>query len=268
MSSRRCGRSATSRRRARSPAPVPRRRRPGTCLVARSIRERPRASRREPARSLDREAPGRRCLLEQRLAGSSSPRSWGSSGSPPNGREISYEHPVQAKDPASAVSPVSRTCCPLCPIAAIFGYADPTDAPKWPRRSPEVVCKVRPFRDFARAAPGREAGSVPGADRIAAPMGAMPISLSATVDAPREHVFHFICDLSKRLTWTDHFMSDYRLERTEASGQGAAARFRIKAPKYSATPIRRSPRPSGPTGSPRSGTEGARTRSRCIRSGS
>lgn len=72
---------------------------------------------------------------------------------------------------------------------------------------------------------------MPRTDRIAAPMGAMPISVTATVDAPRERVFDFICDLSNRPAWTDHFMSDYRLERIEAAGQGAAARFRIKAPR-------------------------------------
>jgi uncharacterized protein YndB with AHSA1/START domain len=59
----------------------------------------------------------------------------------------------------------------------------------------------------------------------------MPISLTATVDAPRERVFDFICDLSKRPAWTDHFMSDFRLERIEASGQGAGARFRVGAPR-------------------------------------
>ena len=64
----------------------------------------------------------------------------------------------------------------------------------------------------------------------AAPMG-MPISLTTAVDAPRERVFDFICDLAQRPAWTDHFMRDFRLERIEPSGQGAAARFRLKAPR-------------------------------------
>jgi hypothetical protein len=65
-------------------------------------------------------------------------------------------------------------------------------------------------------------------DRIAAAMG--PISLSTAVDASREEVFGFIVDLSNRTAWTDHFISDYRLERIPAAGLGAAARFRVDAP--------------------------------------
>jgi hypothetical protein len=57
-----------------------------------------------------------------------------------------------------------------------------------------------------------------------------PISLTTSVDAPRERVFDFICDLATRPSWIDHFASEYRLERIPAQGQGAAARFRVAAP--------------------------------------
>jgi uncharacterized protein YndB with AHSA1/START domain len=57
-----------------------------------------------------------------------------------------------------------------------------------------------------------------------------PISLDTTIDAPRERVFDLICDLSRRPSWTDHFVSDYRLTRIEAVGVGAGARFRVAAP--------------------------------------
>jgi hypothetical protein len=73
-----------------------------------------------------------------------------------------------------------------------------------------------------------------------------PISLTTSVDAPRERVFDFICDLSTRLSWIDHFASDYRLERVAASGQGAAARFRVDAPagvRYMETVIAEAERP-------------------------
>lgn len=73
-----------------------------------------------------------------------------------------------------------------------------------------------------------------------------PISLTISVDAPRDRVFDFICDLSTRLSWTDHFVSDYRLERVAASGQGAAARFRVDAPagvRYMETVIAEAERP-------------------------
>jgi uncharacterized protein YndB with AHSA1/START domain len=72
-----------------------------------------------------------------------------------------------------------------------------------------------------------------------------PISMSATVDAPRERVFDFICDLSTRPAWTDHFVHSFQLERIEPAGQGAAARFQVKAPgvRYMDTTIAEAERP-------------------------
>jgi uncharacterized protein YndB with AHSA1/START domain len=73
-----------------------------------------------------------------------------------------------------------------------------------------------------------------------------PISLTTSVDAPRERVFDFISDLSTRLSWIDHFAGDYRLERVAASGPGAAARFRVDAPagvRYMETVIAEAERP-------------------------
>jgi uncharacterized protein YndB with AHSA1/START domain len=57
-----------------------------------------------------------------------------------------------------------------------------------------------------------------------------PISLTTTIDAPRERVFDLVVDLTRRPAWTDHFLRDYRLERIPAVGVGAAARFRVDAP--------------------------------------
>jgi hypothetical protein len=73
-----------------------------------------------------------------------------------------------------------------------------------------------------------------------------PISLTISIDAPRERVFDFICDLGVRQSWTDHFASEYRLERVPAQGQGAAARFRVDAPagvRYMETVIADAERP-------------------------
>lgn len=73
-----------------------------------------------------------------------------------------------------------------------------------------------------------------------------PISLKISIDAPRERVFDFICDLGVRPSWTDHFASEYRLERIAAQGQGAAARFRVNAPagvRYMETDITEAERP-------------------------
>jgi uncharacterized protein YndB with AHSA1/START domain len=72
-----------------------------------------------------------------------------------------------------------------------------------------------------------------------------PISLDISIDAPRERVFDYICDLSRRPTWAG-FVNGYRLERLESSGQGAAARFRVGARggiDYMETVIERAERP-------------------------
>jgi uncharacterized protein YndB with AHSA1/START domain len=54
-----------------------------------------------------------------------------------------------------------------------------------------------------------------------------PISVSKTIDAPREQVFDFVCDLANRQAFTDHFLDEYRLERFESAGVGASARMQI-----------------------------------------
>jgi hypothetical protein len=73
-----------------------------------------------------------------------------------------------------------------------------------------------------------------------------PISLTISIDAPRERVFDFICDLGIRESWTDHFAGDFHLERIQARGLGAAARFRVDAPagvRYMETVIAEADRP-------------------------
>ena len=55
-----------------------------------------------------------------------------------------------------------------------------------------------------------------------------PVSATASIDAPRERVFDFLLDLSARPAFMDHFLTDYRLERLDPVGVGAAARFRLR----------------------------------------
>ncbi|HVV89276.1 MAG TPA: SRPBCC family protein [Solirubrobacterales bacterium] len=57
-----------------------------------------------------------------------------------------------------------------------------------------------------------------------------PISAEVEVDAPREAAFELISDLARRPTYTDHFLTGFRLTRIEARGVGAGARFRVEAP--------------------------------------
>jgi hypothetical protein len=57
-----------------------------------------------------------------------------------------------------------------------------------------------------------------------------PVSAEIEIDVSRETAFDFISDLSNRSTFTDHFISDFRLLRVESTGVGAGARFRFYAP--------------------------------------
>jgi uncharacterized protein YndB with AHSA1/START domain len=56
------------------------------------------------------------------------------------------------------------------------------------------------------------------------------VTVSTVISAPRQEVFDFVCDLAGRPAYTDHYMHDYRLARVNPVGQGAAARFRLRAP--------------------------------------
>lgn len=57
-----------------------------------------------------------------------------------------------------------------------------------------------------------------------------PIRAEVEIDAPRERVFELLGDLAARPSFTDHFLSGFRLTRIEPTGIGAGARFRIEAP--------------------------------------
>jgi uncharacterized protein YndB with AHSA1/START domain len=57
-----------------------------------------------------------------------------------------------------------------------------------------------------------------------------PIRAETEIDLPREQVFETIGDLAIRPSFTDHFLTDFRLTRIESRGVGAGARFRVEAP--------------------------------------
>jgi uncharacterized protein YndB with AHSA1/START domain len=54
-----------------------------------------------------------------------------------------------------------------------------------------------------------------------------PFTCSVTIDAPRERVFEYLEDIANHVEFSDHYLKDFRLERIESRGVGAAARFRI-----------------------------------------
>jgi uncharacterized protein YndB with AHSA1/START domain len=57
-----------------------------------------------------------------------------------------------------------------------------------------------------------------------------PVTVSIVVSAPREEVFDYLQDIANHPEFTDHYLVDWRLTRIDSVGQGAGARFRIKAP--------------------------------------
>jgi uncharacterized protein YndB with AHSA1/START domain len=70
-----------------------------------------------------------------------------------------------------------------------------------------------------------------------------PISVQRPIDAPRERVFDVLCDLADRPAFMDHFVEEFRLERLDSYGVGAAARMRLPRGLWMETVIVEASRP-------------------------
>jgi uncharacterized protein YndB with AHSA1/START domain len=57
-----------------------------------------------------------------------------------------------------------------------------------------------------------------------------PVTVSTTIAKPREQVFEYLADIANHAEFTDHYLVDWHLTRTDTVGRGAGARFRVKAP--------------------------------------
>jgi uncharacterized protein YndB with AHSA1/START domain len=57
-----------------------------------------------------------------------------------------------------------------------------------------------------------------------------PVSAAVEIDVPRSVAFAELSDLSRRPSFTDHFITDLRLTRIDPVGLGAGARFRFETP--------------------------------------
>jgi uncharacterized protein YndB with AHSA1/START domain len=57
-----------------------------------------------------------------------------------------------------------------------------------------------------------------------------PITVSTTIAKPREQVFEYLSDIANHAEFTDHYLVDWHLTREDPVGEGAGARFRVKAP--------------------------------------
>ena len=59
----------------------------------------------------------------------------------------------------------------------------------------------------------------------------IPVNLDSYISAPREDVFDFVADVSRRPAWTDHFQREFHLTRTTRFDEkGAGARYRTDPP--------------------------------------
>jgi hypothetical protein len=56
------------------------------------------------------------------------------------------------------------------------------------------------------------------------------VTVSIVVGRPVEEVFAYLADIANHAEFTDHYLVDWHLTRTDSVGLGAGARFRVKAP--------------------------------------
>jgi uncharacterized protein YndB with AHSA1/START domain len=57
-----------------------------------------------------------------------------------------------------------------------------------------------------------------------------PFTVSTTISRPREEVFEYLADIANHAEFSDHYLTDWHLTRVDPYGQGAGARFKVKAP--------------------------------------
>jgi uncharacterized protein YndB with AHSA1/START domain len=54
-----------------------------------------------------------------------------------------------------------------------------------------------------------------------------PFTVGITIDAPRERVFDYLADVANHIEFSDHYLKDFRLQRLDSTGVGAAASFKL-----------------------------------------
>lgn len=57
-----------------------------------------------------------------------------------------------------------------------------------------------------------------------------PITVSRTVDVPRDQVFRYLSDIANHAEFSDHYLQNFRLERLDSRGLGASASYRLAFP--------------------------------------
>jgi uncharacterized protein YndB with AHSA1/START domain len=57
-----------------------------------------------------------------------------------------------------------------------------------------------------------------------------PVTVEVIIARPREEVFEYLADIANHAEFSDHFLVDWHLTREDSYGQGAGARYRVRAP--------------------------------------
>ena len=60
----------------------------------------------------------------------------------------------------------------------------------------------------------------------------LPVTAHTAISAPREEIFALISDLAYRESWMGGMIAQLRLDHPRSQDVGAAARFRLQAPRY------------------------------------
>ena len=55
-----------------------------------------------------------------------------------------------------------------------------------------------------------------------------PVTASIVIDKPQPEVFEYLLDVANRPEFSDHYLGEFHLTRTDSYGRGAGARFRLK----------------------------------------
>jgi uncharacterized protein YndB with AHSA1/START domain len=55
-----------------------------------------------------------------------------------------------------------------------------------------------------------------------------PVTVSTTIQRPREEVYAYLADVANHAEFTDHFLVGWRLTSEDSIGLGAGGRFRLK----------------------------------------
>jgi len=55
-----------------------------------------------------------------------------------------------------------------------------------------------------------------------------PVTVSIVINRPREEVFDYLADIANHPEFSDHYLQEWHLTRTDSWGQGAGARYRVK----------------------------------------